>query len=118
VQDVLAASHVYAFPSWTEAFPNGLIEGMAAGLPVVATSTGGMVELIEDGVNGLLVPPGDAGALATALLDLMRKPDLSDRLGSAARSTIETRYSFERMIREFDGLYGSASSGSPSRCVA
>ena len=118
VQDVLSASHLYAFPSWTEAFPNGLIEGMAAGLPVVASGTGGMVELVEHGVNGLLVPPGDADALATALLALMRTPDLADRLGSAARSTIETRYSFDRMIREFDRLYGSASNGSPSRCVA
>jgi glycosyltransferase involved in cell wall biosynthesis len=118
VQDVLSASHLYAFPSWTEAFPNGLIEGMAAGLPVVTTATGGMVELVEHGVNGLLVPPGDAGALAAALLDLMRTPVLADRLGSTARSTIQARYSFERMIREFDGLYGSASSGSPSRCVA
>ncbi len=118
VQDVLSTSHVYAFPSWSEAFPNGLIEGMAAGLPTVTTATGGMVELVQHGHNGLLVPPGDVGALAAALLDLMRQPVLADRLGSAARSTIETRYSFDRMIHEFNGLYESASDGSPSRCVA
>jgi glycosyltransferase involved in cell wall biosynthesis len=118
IAEVLATSHVYAFPSWTEAFPNGLIEGMAAGLPTVATATGGMVELVEDGRNGLLVPPGDPSSLAAAIVRLMENPGLADALGRAARGTIEARYSFDRMVGEFSALYEQVAEDPHSRCVA
>jgi glycosyltransferase involved in cell wall biosynthesis len=105
VAALLATSDVFAFPSRTEAFPNGLIEGMAAGLPVVSSGTGGMLELVDDRRNGLLVPPGDEHALAAALLELMGDPPLANRLGAAARQTIEARYSFDRMVATFTDLY-------------
>ncbi len=105
VAALLATSDLYAFPSRTEAFPNGLIEGMAAGLPVVASGVGGILELVSDRRNGLLVPPDDAAALADALIELMDTPPLADALASAARRTIEARYSFERMVTAFTDLY-------------
>ena len=105
VPALLADCDLYAFPSHTEAFPNGLIEGMAAGLPVVASGVGGMLELVEHGQNGLLVPPGDEQALAGALLDVMRDDALANDLAMAARLTIEHRYSFERMVPAFSDLY-------------
>jgi glycosyltransferase involved in cell wall biosynthesis len=107
VAALLLDSDVYAFPSRTEAFPNGLIEGMAAGLPVVASAVGGMLELVEHGQNGLLVPPDDEQALAVAILRLLSDPDTAVRLGRAARATIEERYSFDRMIAAFEQLYTS-----------
>jgi glycosyltransferase involved in cell wall biosynthesis len=105
VPALLAESDVFAFPSHTEAFPNGLIEGMAAGLPVVSTAVGGMLELVESRRNGLLVPPGDEHALAAALIELMRDEPLATRLAAEARRTIEARYSFDRMVSTFTDLY-------------
>ena len=105
VAALLATSDVCAFPSRTEAFPNGLIEAMAAGLPSVSSGVGGMLELIEDGRNGLLVPPDDEQALARSLVTLLTDPALADRLGLAARRTIEARYSFNRMVEAFTHLY-------------
>jgi glycosyltransferase involved in cell wall biosynthesis len=105
VPALLATSDIFAFPSRTEAFPNGLIEGMAAGLPVVSSGVGGMLELIDDRRNGLLVPPEDEQALATALLELMQPGSGANDLAAAARQTIEARYSFDRMVDAFTDLY-------------
>lgn len=118
VPAVLASSDVSAFPSWSEAFPNGLLEAMAAGLPVVATATGGMVELVDHGRSGLLVQPGDARALAAAIVDLMEQPALADALGRAARAVVETRYSFDRMVGAFSQTYESPGEMGAPRCVA
>ena len=105
VPALLAASDLLAFPSRTEAFPNGVIEGMAAGLPVVASGVGGILELVEHGRNGLLVPADDAAALAAAIVQLLNDRAAAARLGGAARTTIEGRYSFERMVASFEELY-------------
>jgi glycosyltransferase involved in cell wall biosynthesis len=105
VPAILAASDVFAFPSFMEASPNGVIEAMAAGLPVVATNVGGIPEIVEHGRSGLLVPPGDEAAFASALLTVIERPDLASALGDAARRTIELRYSFERMVGEFERVY-------------
>jgi glycosyltransferase involved in cell wall biosynthesis len=107
VPALLAASDIFAFPSRTEAFPNGLIEGMAAGLPAIASGVGGMLELIAHRENGLLVPPGDEHALASGLIELMLRDSLANELAAAARGTIQTRYSFERMVESFTDLYVS-----------
>lgn len=102
---ILRDSDLFILPSRTEAFPNGLLEAMAAGLPVIASDVGGIPELVDHGRNGLLVPVADANALASAVLQLVREPAHAARLGSAARQTIETRYSFERMVAAFEELY-------------
>jgi glycosyltransferase involved in cell wall biosynthesis len=102
---VLRQSDLFAFPSFMEAFPNAVMEAMLAGLPVVATRVGGIPELIDDGVTGLLVPPHDAPALAIAIRRLLDDPALGDTLGSAARQCIEERYSFDRMVSAFESLW-------------
>jgi glycosyltransferase involved in cell wall biosynthesis len=105
VPDVLDRTGIFVLPSRTEAFPNSVMEAMAMRLPVVASDVGGIPELIEHGRNGVLVPPGDERALAAAVLDLFRNPARASRLAASARATIEARYSFERMVREFEVLY-------------
>ena len=72
-----------------EGRPNVLLEAMARGLPVVATRIAGVTDLVADGVNGLLVPADDSEALLAALARLEREPDLADRLGRAARESVE-----------------------------
>jgi glycosyltransferase involved in cell wall biosynthesis len=101
----LAGSDIYAFPSLTEAFPNGLLEGMAAGLPVVASDAPGINELIRTDQTGLLVPPGDHVTLADAILQLADDPGRAARLAAAAHAAVQSRYSFERMVAAFEALY-------------
>jgi L-malate glycosyltransferase len=105
VGDILTASDLFAFPSFMEAFPNGVMEAMASGLPVVATKVGGIPELVQHGRNGLLVPPGDSAALAGAILRMLGSPADADEYGRAARKTIAARYSFERMVTTFEALW-------------
>jgi L-malate glycosyltransferase len=105
VPAVLAAADVFVLPSRSEASPNSVIEAMAAGLPVVATSVGGIPELVTDGRTGRLVPPGDPSALAQALVDLLDHPGHAAELGRAARARIERTASFERMVADFESLY-------------
>ena len=91
--------------SRSEGMSNALLEYMAAGRAVVATAVGAAPDLIEDGVHGLLVPPGDAGRLAQAVDALLRRPDLARRLGEAARRRARDRYSREAMVERFTEFY-------------
>jgi glycosyltransferase involved in cell wall biosynthesis len=78
---------------------------MAAGLPVVASAVGGILEMVDDGRTGRLVPPGDADALAGALVSVMRDPASAVRMGAAARADGASRFSFERMVAGFERVY-------------
>jgi glycosyltransferase involved in cell wall biosynthesis len=100
----LAAADIFVLPSRSEAFPNAVIEAMAAGLPIVASNVGGIPELVTDRRTGLLAPAGDARALTDRIIALMADARLAASLGAAAR--IEAgRYSFDRMVASFDALY-------------
>jgi glycosyltransferase involved in cell wall biosynthesis/peptidoglycan/xylan/chitin deacetylase (PgdA/CDA1 family) len=107
VPEVLAQADLLVLPSQSEAFPNAIIEAMAAGLPVVATDVGGIPELVAEGHTGRLVPPGDADALAGALLDVLDQPERAAEFGRAGRRRIEQTYSFDRMVEQFETLYVS-----------
>ena len=108
VPALLAGADLFVLPSRSEAFPNGAIEAMAAGLPVVTSDVGGLRDLIESGRTGVLVPTADPEALAAAIGSLVARPQEAAALGAAARHEIESRYSFDRMLRDFDALYQSA----------
>jgi glycosyltransferase involved in cell wall biosynthesis len=101
----LADGDIFVLPSRSEAFPNAVLEAMAAGLPIVTSGVGGMLELIDDGRTGLLVPPDDPSALADRLIRLMADPDVASRLGRAARDAARARYSFDRMVAGFERIY-------------
>ncbi len=93
--------------SLNEGTPVSIIEAMAAGRAVVATAVGGVVDVIEDGVTGLLVPPRDTSALAAAALSVLSDPDRRRRMGAAARAAVVPRYSAGRLARDVDALYRS-----------
>jgi len=105
VPALLASADAFVLPSRSEAFPNSAIEAMAAGLPVVASAVGGLLDLIEPGATGLLVEPNNAVALADAIGSLVRSPEYAAALGAAAREEVTQRYSFDRMVRAFENLY-------------
>jgi glycosyltransferase involved in cell wall biosynthesis len=78
---------------------------MAAGVPVVATQVGGTPEIVEDGVTGLLVPPGDSEELAAAISRLLADNTLAKRLVESARRRVFSRYSLERAVESTERLY-------------
>jgi len=88
-----------------EGFPNALMESMAAAVPVVSTRVGGVPELVEDGVHGLLVPYGDPAALAGAITWMIEHPEESRRMGEAARLRIAEHFSTERMVTNTQAVY-------------
>src|SRR5215475_4011798 len=100
----LTDADLFVLPSHTEAFPNAVLEAMSAGLPIVASGVGGLLELIDDGRTGLLVPPGDPRALAHSLCRVMADCALGDRLGKNASHEVQ-RYSYSRMTSSFELLY-------------
>jgi glycosyltransferase involved in cell wall biosynthesis len=86
------AIDVFAFPSYREGMAKSLLEAAAAGVPVIATSATGMGDVVMDGVTGLLVPPGDAGALVSALRKLLDDRELAARMGAAGSRMVEEQY--------------------------
>jgi L-malate glycosyltransferase len=102
---VLRDLDIFVLPSLSEASSNGLIEAMATGLPVVATSVGGNPGLVEDEVTGLLVPPGDSPALAKAISRLIEDRALAARLGEQARARAQGTFGMDRMVARTETLY-------------
>jgi L-malate glycosyltransferase len=101
----LADTDIFVLPSRSESFPNAILEAMAAGLPIVASGVGGILELIDDGRTGWLVPPGEDEALASRVMHLMADPADAARMGAAARADALARFSFDRMVAGFEDIY-------------
>lgn len=98
IQDYFRAADVYAMPSLREGLPIALLEAMACGLACVASRLPGATDvMVQDQVNGLLVPPQDPTALATALAAVITDPAKAAQMGAAARLTVEGRYTMERV---------------------
>lgn len=105
VPALLSSVNVSVMPSLNEALSNVLLESMAAGAPTVATRVGGTPEALVDGVSGLLVPPGDSGALARAISRLLDDAPLAARLGNEARTRIADAFSVGKMVSATENLY-------------
>ncbi len=97
--DVLVVS------SKNEGTPVSAIEAMASGRPVVATSVGGLPDLIDDEKTGCLVPSEDASALAAAIVRVLRDPEAAQRMGAAARALVSERFRSERLVADLENLY-------------
>jgi glycosyltransferase involved in cell wall biosynthesis len=108
VEQCLAGMDLYVQPSLNEGMGRALIEAMAAGLPVIASKVGGIPAIVADRYNGLLVPPGDAEALAAALLTLLTSPQLAHRLGAAASRTVGERFGAGAMVQAIESQYDQA----------
>ena len=105
VPDQLFAMDVFALPSLFEGLPLAILEAMAAGRPVVATAVDGVPEIVEDGVTGFLVSPGDAGSLGRALVRLLQDPAAASRFGEAGRLRAQ-EFSTEAVIDRVVEAYG------------
>jgi glycosyltransferase involved in cell wall biosynthesis len=118
VPRLLAESDVFVLPSRSEASPNALIEAMAAGLPVVACAVGGNLEIVDHGRTGLLVPPHDSPALASAIASLLEDGPGANAMGAAAREAVLALYGFDRTVASFERLYVAGSEPDESRAYA
>jgi len=105
IPELLSCSDLGVLASRAEGLPNAVLEYMAAGLPVIATKVGGIPEIIEDGVHGLLVPPEDSGALAAALLRMLRDTRFAERLAKAGREHVIAKFNFEVLLQSLSELY-------------
>ncbi len=106
--DIPAQLHrgsIMVLPSRWEGMPNAVLEAMACGLPCVATRVSGSEDIIQHGVNGLLVEVEDHQGMAQALLALLREPPLVQKYGRAARATVERHYSLEQVMLSYKELY-------------
>ncbi|HEX3409915.1 MAG TPA: glycosyltransferase family 4 protein [Candidatus Binataceae bacterium] len=102
---LLGALDIFAMPSLQEGLGVAALEAMACGLPVVASATGGLAQLVEDGITGIQVPPADERALAEAIARLSAEPSLRATMGSAGRTRVCASYSMEAMAKKTLELY-------------
>lgn len=112
---VMGGLDILVLPSLSEGLPFALLEGMAAGQAVAASAVGRIPGIVRNGENGLLLPPGDSGALAEALVDLLADDGLRRRLGREARLVVAERYDRRRMIEAYRETYALALAGEVQR---
>jgi glycosyltransferase involved in cell wall biosynthesis len=101
------AHDIFVFPSLMEGLPLVLLEAMATGMPAVTTETCGMADVVEDGVNGLLVPPADTEAVADAVLRLAKSAELRQQLGRAAQNGMRD-YTWDRIAKRVERVFVAA----------
>jgi glycosyltransferase involved in cell wall biosynthesis len=104
MQELYAEHDIFVFPSLMEGLPSVLLEAMASGMPVITAATCGMPDMVENGINGLLVPPADAVALEHAIVRLAVSPELRGRLGRAAQESMR-RYEWSSAACELEDLF-------------
>jgi len=112
IGDVLGAMDVFVLSSHTEGLPVSVLEAMAAGLPAIATRVGGASEVIEDGVSGILVEPGNAAALSSAMVRVARDPAFAQDLAHRGRNRAVEHFSTCAMVEKYKALYHTLSQGS------
>jgi len=105
VPAILQGLDLFVLPSLFEGLPLSLLEAMAAGKPVVVTRVAGSSEVVEDGVNGRLVPPADADALAEAVAELLDDQELAQTLARRGQETVRQRYTIGPVAEAYERLY-------------
>ena len=105
VAAALAEADAFVLPSFAEGLPVVLMEALAAGRPVIATQVAGVSELVEDGVTGFIVPPGDSETLADRIGRLADDPDLRARMGRAGRETVRAAFDARQEARRIGALF-------------
>ncbi|MFC1620950.1 glycosyltransferase [Candidatus Omnitrophota bacterium] len=97
----LQDSSIFLLPSYTEGLPVAMLEAMASGLPVVSTRVGGIPELVEDGVNGFLVEPGEKQKLGDKIIELLKDADLRDKMSKNNTDKIDSLFRLDRIVGKF-----------------
>jgi glycosyltransferase involved in cell wall biosynthesis len=102
---VLPLLHAFVLPSLYEGFGIAILEAMAVGKPVIATTVGGIPEFVTPGETGILVEPGSAHALADAISTVLTRPDLAQRMGTKGRERVRERYGIATVVRQHEQIF-------------
>jgi glycosyltransferase involved in cell wall biosynthesis len=105
ISDVMAGIDILVCPSLKEAFSMGIIEAMAHAKPVIASNVGGIPEVVEDGVTGILVPATDESSLAEAIIKLAHDRDLRERMGACGKERVSELFTLEDNVKKIQDLY-------------
>jgi glycosyltransferase involved in cell wall biosynthesis len=100
-------------PSLTEGLPNVVLEAFSFGKPVVATRVGGVPELVTDGVNGIIVPPGDPASLAAGISRFLRDKAFAKMMGEEGYRTVVESFTFEEQSQKLQAIYSQLLSEPP-----
>jgi L-malate glycosyltransferase len=114
IADLLGVSDIFVLPSFSEGLPLSVLEGMAQGLPIVATTVGGIPEVVTQNQEGILVPPKDADALADALAHVVQDAELRKTLGKAGKCRVADEFTFAGMLDAYDMIYKNVLGSSES----
>jgi len=106
-EDVLNSGHILVLPSYVEAFPMCLLEAMAKGIPVIATSVGGVRDIVDDGINGFIIRPGNVEMLTQKIESLMKDKKLRLKMGSSSYEKVSSKFSIDKTIDRMRILYQS-----------
>ncbi len=107
IQQLLGIFDLFILPSLSEGLPNAVLEAMACSKPVVATAVNGVVEVVEDGKTGFLVPPANSDRMAAAVLKILKSTENMKNMGKYGRERVVRHFSIEQQIRKFEELYYS-----------
>lgn len=107
IPEVLSCIDIFVMPSVAEGLPNSLLEAMAMGKPIVATTVGGIPEIIENEINGLIISPEDPESLASAIKFFIGNKGLAEKLGQAAKEFVLRKYSIKAIAVQWECLYKS-----------
>jgi len=110
----IEAMDIFVLPSLRQGLGTIMLEAMARSRPVIASQSGGVYRIVQEGVTGLLVPPSDSPALAQRIIDLIHNPDQARRLGEAARTQVKSDFRVEEMIEKTAAMYRAVLSEMPS----
>jgi len=105
IPEILSILDMFVLSSSWEGLGTSLLDAFASKVPVVATNVGGIPEIVKDGVNGILVPPGNPGALAGAIISLLKNRDLAREMGEKGFRLVKEKFSIERMVEETRKIY-------------
>ncbi len=100
-----ALMDVFVHPSLRDGMPNAVLEAMACGKTVIATAVGGVTDVIEDGVNGMLVPVHEAGRLEVAITEALNQPEKRDQFGRSARETVLHQFTLDKELQANLAIY-------------
>ena len=117
IPQFLQEIHIAVLCSQSEGLSHAILEYMAAGRAIIATRVGGNTELITHGTNGLLIPPNNVNALATAMCDYLADPKKAESLGQAARTSVQKHFSFQAMTERFENFYSDLLGSRPTNVV-
>jgi glycosyltransferase involved in cell wall biosynthesis len=105
LQEIFRVMDLLVLPSLTEGLPNVVLEAFACKKPVIASAVGGVPEIVQDGINGVLVPPGDPDSLAKAISSFITSPDQFKHFGEAGYAKVRQNFTFELQTQRLESIY-------------